>query len=206
MASTKHAREISTAEMTRLIYQVNKRLYRLEKSGANKFNSVYENALSVIQRGEQKQNKKRLTVSKNPERLHEQYMRALEITGSGQYEELTISHIKSEIKKGMRTAKNQPRDKSKEEDKRVTAFQSKGIDSVDYAVYNLLKSREFKQLSESLGSDVVLRTIAPAVNAGLGTSQLREMIRKYLKASSDSDMYYVDELQSIVNEYAERYT
>ena len=205
MASTKHAREISTAEMTRLIYQVNKRLYRLEKSGANKFNTTYENALSIIQRGEQKQNKKRLTVSKNPQRLQEQYMRALEITGSGQYEELTTSHIKSEIKKGYRTSKNTPRDKDSEEQKRVTAFRGKGIDNVDYAVYNLLKSREFRQLSESLGSDVVLRTLAPAVNVGLGTSQLREMIRKYLKASSDNDMYYVDELQSIVDEYAERY-
>lgn len=205
MANERRAREISTAEMTRLIYQVNKRLYRLEKSGANRFNTTYENALSIIQRGEQKQNKKRLTVSKNPERLREQYMRALEITGSGQYEELTTSHIKSEIKKGLRTAKNEPRDKKKEEEKRVTAFQSKGIDNVDYAVYNLLKSREFRQLSESLGSDIVLRTIAPAVNVGLGTSQLREMIRKYLKSSSDNDMYYVDELQSIVDEYAERY-
>lgn len=202
MASTKHAREISTAEMTRLIYQVNKRLYRLEKSGAHQFNVTYENALAIIQRGENKSDKKRLTVSKNAERLHEQYMRALEITGSGQYEELSTAHIKSEIKKQREAS----RDKDVEEQKRRATFQQKGIDAVDYAVYNLIKSREFKTLSEALGSDIVLRTLAPAINAGLGTSQLKELIRRYLKASQNDDQYYVDKLQSIVDDYAERYT
>lgn len=206
MPKEKRAREISTAEMTRLIYQVNKRLYRLEKSGANQFNTTYENALAIIQRGESKQDKKRLTVSKNPERLREQYLRALEITGSGQYEELTTAHIKSEIKK--QRARDAETQADKREQKRKATYKQKGIDDVDYAVYNLVKSREFRQLSgaESLTSDIVLRTLAPAINAGLGTSQLREIIRRYLKESQNDDQYYVDKLQKIVNEYAERYS
>lgn len=205
MAREKRVKEISTAEMTRLIYQVNKRLYRLEKSGANKFNTTYENALAIIQRNENKADKKRLTVSKNPERLHEQYLRALEIIGGGNYEELTTAHIKAEIRK--QKLKELEEQTALNEQKRVKTFSSKyDIDNVDYAVYNLVKSREFKQLTESLGSPIVMKTLAPAVNAGLGTSQLKELIRRYLKESQDDDMYYQDKLEKIVNEYAERYT
>ncbi|MBR4806693.1 MAG: hypothetical protein IKZ64_02620 [Alphaproteobacteria bacterium] len=206
MAREKRAREISTAEMTRLIYQVNKRLYRLEKSGGNQFNTTYENALAIIQRGEKKSDKKRLTISKNPERLHEQYLRALEISGGGNYEELTTAHIKSEIKR-QREREQKLREENAEI-KRRSKFQQKGIDNVDYAVYNLIKSREFRMLSgaESLTSDIILRTLAPAINAGLGTSQLKQLIRRFLKESEGDDQYYMDNLETIVNEYAERYT
>lgn len=205
MAREKRAREISTAEMTRLIYQVNKRLYRLEKSGANKFNTTYENALAIIQRGEKKSDKKRLTVSKNPERLHEQYLRALEIAGGGNYEELTTAHIKTEIKK--QKLKELEEQTALNEQKRIKTFSNRyDIDNVDYAVYNLIKSREFKQLTESLGSPIVMKALAPAINAGLGTSQLKQLIRRYLKESENDDQYYLDNLETIVNEYAERYT
>ena len=203
------AHELSAQEMKRLIYQVNKRMYRLEKAGAHEFNTTYENALAVIQRGEKKMGKSRLTVPKNENRLREQYMKALEITGSGSYEELSKAHIKAEITKQKRREELETR-KSKNdviESNRKSSFKnSYDITDVDYATYNLLKSKDFKQLADALGSDVALKTIAPAINAGLGTSQLKKMIRDFLKQSENSDAYYQNELQKIVDATAEKYS
>lgn len=203
------AHETTAMEMKRLIYQVNKRMYRLEKAGAHEFNTTYENALAVIQRGEKKTGKTRLTVPKNESRLREQYMKALEITGSGSYEELSKAHIKSEILKQKRRDELEMRKEKNEttELHRKSSFKnSYNISDVDYATYNLLKSKDFRQLADALGSDVALRTIAPAINAGLGTSQLKKMIRDFLKQSENSDAYYQNELQKIVDATAEKYS
>lgn len=188
--------ELHAQEMKRLIYQVNKRMYRLEKSGANKMNTVYENALAIIRRGETKSDKMRLSIPKNENRLKEQYLKALEITGSGNYEELSTKHIKSEIKKQKKIAA--------EENRKASFRESYDIDAVDYATYNLLKSKDFKNLSQALGSDVALQTIAPAINTGLGTSLLKKMIREYMKTADDA--YYQNILAAIVDTYVERYS
>lgn len=206
----KRVTEIKASEMKRLIYQVNKRMYRLEKSGADKFNTTYENALTIIRRNEKKSDKMRLSVPKNEKALKAQYMKALEIVGGGQYEELTKSHIDKQIRKQRKVEMEKQKQELEEKgelDKRETTFKENyGIDKVDYATYNLLKSREFKQLADALGSDIALKTMVNAINAGLGTSQLREIIRKFLRASSDADGFYQDELQKIVDEYAERFS
>lgn len=202
----KRVTEIKASEMKRLIYQVNKRMYRLEKSGANKFNTTYENALAIIQRGENKQDKKRLSIPKNENALKAQYIKALEIAGSGQYEELTKTHIEKQIKK-QRQAEVEENERSGKLDRRQTTFKENyNIDKVDYATYNLLKSREFKQLADALGSDIALKTMTNAINTGLGTSQLKKIIREFMKKSESADGYYQDSLQEIVDEYAERYS
>lgn len=202
----KRVTEIKASEMKRLIYQVNKRMYRLEKSGANKFNTTYENALAVIQRGENKQDKKRLSIPKNENALKAQYMKALEIVGGGQYENLTKSHIEKQIKK-QRQAEIEENERIGKLDKRQTTFKENyNIDKVDYATYNLLKSREFKQLADALGSDIALKTMTNAINTGLGTSQLKKIIREFMKESESADGYYQDSLQEIVDKYAERYS
>lgn len=202
----KRVTEIKASEMKRLIYQVNKRMYRLEKSGANEFNTTYENALAIIRRNEMKKDKMRLSVPKNEKALKTQYMKALEIVGGGQYEELTKSHIDKQIKK-QRKAEIEERERDGKLDKRQTTFKENyGIDRVDYATYNLLKSREFKQLADALGSDIALKTMVNAINAGLGTSQLKKIIREFLKESESADGYYQDRLQEIVDKYAERYS
>lgn len=203
------AHEITTSEMKRLIYQVNKRMYRLEKAGAHEYNTTYENALAVISRGEKKQGKTRLTVSKNPDRLREQYMKALEITGSGTYEELSKSHIQSEIKKQKRRQAletDNEKISGSEKNRKGTFKESFGITNVDYATYNLLKSKDFKKLADALGSDVVLETIAPAINAGLGTSQLTKMIRDYMNKSQSDDQYYQNKLEALAKETAVKYS
>lgn len=206
----KRVTEIKAQEMKRLIYQVNKRMYRLEKSGANKFNTTYENALAIIQRGESKEDKKRLSIPKNENALKRQYMKALEIVGGGSYEELTTSHIKEQVKKQKREEREREereREERGELDKREQTFHDDyGIDKIDYATYNLLKSRQFKQLADALGSDVALKTMANAINAGLGTSQLKRVIHDFMKVSESSDGYYQDKLQEIVDSYAERYS
>ena len=206
----KRATEIKASEMKRLIYQVNKRMYRLEKSGANKFNTTYENALAIIQRGESKDDKKRLSIPKNENALKQQYMKALEIVGGGSYEELTTSHIKEQIQKKKKEEKERiekEREEKGELDKREQTFNDVyGIDKIDYATYNLLKSREFQQLAQALGSDIALKTMAKAINTGLGTTQLKKVVRDFLKSSESSDGYYQDKLQEIVDAYAERFS
>lgn len=206
----KRVTEIKAQEMKRLIYQVNKRMYRLEKSGADKFNTTYENALAIIQRGESKEDKKRLSIPKNENALKRQYMKALEIVGGGSYEELTTSHIKKQVEKQKREEREREereREERGELDKREQTFHDDyGIDKIDYATYNLLKSRKFKQLADALGSDVALKTMAKAINAGLGTSQLKQVIHDFMKVSESSDGYYQDKLQEIVDKYAERYS
>lgn len=206
MAKTKRANEPTVKEMQRLIYQVNKRMYRLEKSGANKNNTVYENALAIIGRGENKQGKKRLTVSKSETALKQQYMKALEIIGSGNYEELSTAHIKTETAK----LKKQLREERKpdEEEKRQQTFSDfYGIEDVDYATYNLLKSREFQMLggTDSLKSDILLKTIAPAINVGLSDRQLRKMLREFMKDAEHGDGYYRDILEKKVRQYVMKY-
>ena len=199
------AHETTAQEMKRLIYQVNKRMYRLEKAGAHEFNTTYENALAVIQRGEKKLGKSRLSTPKNETRLREQYMKALEITGSGSYEELSKAHIKSEITKQKRREELENAD-TRETSRKSTFKNSYDITNVDYATYNLLKSKDFRQLADALGSETALKTIAPAINAGLGTSQLKKMIRDFLKESESADGYYQDKLQKIANETAVKYS
>lgn len=206
MAKTQRANEPTVKEMQRLIYQVNKRMYRLEKSGASKNNTVYENALAIIGRGENKQGKKRLTVSKSEISLKQQYMKALEITGSGNYEELSTAHIKAETAKLKKQLQEER--KPDEEEKRQRTFSDMyGIEEVDYATYNLLKSREFQMLggTDSLKSDILLKTIAPAINVGLSDRQLRKMLREFMKDAEHGDGYYRDILEKKVRDYVMKY-
>ncbi len=204
------AKEITASEKLRVIYQVNKRLYRLQKSGIAATSSAYENALAVIQRGEKKQNKQRLTAAKDPKRLNEQYLKALEIIGSGEYEDLS----KAEIKKKIERQRREERQRADREGglwndsdiKRRSTFDSMyGITDIDYAMYNFFKSSEWKRLREALGSDTAIRTIAPAVNAGLGTSQLKKMTNEYLSASENGDKYYQDKFAAVVEKWEQKY-
>ncbi len=202
--------DISASEKLRVIYQVNKRLYRLKKSGIAETSSAYENALAIIQRGEKKQNKQRLTAAKDPKRLNEQYLKALEIIGSGEYEDLSKAEIKKKIER-QRREERQRRDREGDlwgdsDIKRRSTFDERyGITDIDYAMYNFFKSTEWKRLKESLGSDTAIRTIAPAVNAGLGTSQLKKMTNEFLSASENDDQYYQDKFADVVEKWEQKY-
>lgn len=204
------AKEITASEKLRVIYQVNKRLYRLQKSGIASTSSAYENALAVIQRGEKKENKQRLTVTKNPQRLQEQYLKALEIMGSGEYEDLSKVEIKRKIQEQKREERRR-RDREGElwgdsDIKRRDTFDERyGITDIDYATYNYFKSTEWKRLKESLGSDTAIRTIAPAINAGLGTSQLKKMTNEYLSQAQNDDGYYQDKFAAVVEKWENKY-
>lgn len=213
------AKEITASEKLRVIYQVNKRLYRLQKSGIAKTSSAYENALAVIQRGEKKQNKQRLTAAKDPKRLNEQYLKALEIIGSGEYEDLSKAEIKKKIilqqkeerRKRIESMTDEERRKEYElwgdsgVKRRDTFDERYGITDIDYAMYNFFKSTEWKRLKESLGSDTAIRTIAPAVNAGLGTSQLKKMTNEFLSGSENDDQYYQDKFADVVEKWENKY-
>ena len=200
MARETRANEPTVKEMQRLIYQVNKRLYRLEKSGIHETSSAYANALEIIRRGERKRDKMRLTVSKNEESLHRQYLKALEIGNAENYEDLSKAYLTKEIKRlqAIQAGEN-----------REDTFKSRyGIDNVDYAVYNLFKTRQFKQLSGSAGSmfsKIVLNSIADAINAGLGTSQLQKMLKDFIKESQDDKGYDFKKLKDYAHEYALKY-
>lgn len=202
--------DISASEKLRVIYQVNKRLYRLQKSGIAKTSSAYENALAVIQRGEKKQNKQRLTAAKDPKRLNEQYLKALEIIGSGEYEDLSKAEIKKKIER-QRREERQRRDREGDlwgdsDIKRRSTFDERyGITDIDYAMYNFFKSSEWKRLKEALGSDTAIRTIVPAVNAGLGTSQLKKMTNEFLSGSENDDQYYQDKFADVVEKWEQKY-
>lgn len=202
--------DISASEKLRVIYQVNKRLYRLQKSGIAETSSAYENALAVIQRGEKKQNKQRLTAAKDPKRLNEQYLKALEIIGSGEYEDLSKAEIKKKIER-QRREERQRRDREGDlwgdsDIKRRSTFDERyGITDIDYAMYNFFKSSEWKRLKEALGSDTAIRTIAPAVNAGLGTSQLKKMTNEFLSGSENDDQYYQDKFADVVEKWEQKY-
>ena len=204
------AKEITASEKLRIIYQVNKRLYRLQKSGIAATSSAYENALAVIQRGEKKQNKQRLTAAKDPKRLNEQYLKALEIIGSGEYEDLSKAEIKKKIER-QRREERQRRDREGDlwgdsDIKRRDTFDSMyGITDIDYAMYNFFKSSEWKRLKEALGSDTAIRTIAPAANVGLSTSQLKKMTNEYLSASENGDKYYQDKFAAVVEKWEQKY-
>lgn len=204
------AKEITASEKLRVIYQVNKRLYRLQKSGIASTSSAYENALAVIQRGEKKENKQRLTVTKNPERLQTQYMKALEIMGSGEYEDLSKAEIKRKIQEQKREERRR-RDREGElwsdsDIKRRDTFDERyGITDIDYATYNFFKSAEWKRLKEALGSDTAIRTIAPAINAGLGTSQLKKLTNEYLTSAQNDDGYYQDKFAAVVEKWENKY-
>lgn len=204
------AKEITASEKLRVIYQVNKRLYRLQKSGIASTSSAYENALAVIQRGEKKENKQRLTVTKNPQRLQEQYLKALEIMGSGEYEDLSKVEIKRKIQEQKREERRR-RDREGElwgdsDIKRRDTFDERyGITDIDYATYNYFKSTEWKRLKESLGSDTAIRTIAPAINAGLRTSQLKKMTNEYLSQAQNDDGYYQDKFAAVVEKWENKY-
>ncbi len=202
--------DISASEKLRVIYQVNKRLYRLQKSGIASTSSAYENALAIIQRGEKKQNKQRLTAAKDPKRLNEQYLKALEIIGSGEYEDLSKAEIKKKIER-QRREERQRRDREGDlwgdsDIKRRSTFDERyGITDIDYAMYNFFKSSEWKRLKEALGSDTAIRTIAPAANAGLGTSQLKKMTNEYLSASENDDKYYQNKFADVVEKWEQKY-
>lgn len=205
------AKEITASEKLRVIYQVNKRLYRLQKSGIASTSSAYENALAVIQRGEKKENKQRLTVTRNPERLQTQYMKALEIMGSGEYEDLSKAEIKHKIQEQKREERRRL-DREGElwgdsDIKRRDTFDERyGITDIDYATYNFFKSTEWKRLKEALGSDTAIRTIAPAINAGLGTSQLKKMTNEYLTAAQNDDGYYQNKFAAVVEKWENKYS
>ena len=191
--------EPTVKEMQRLIYQVNKRLYRLEKSGIHETSSAYSNALEVIRRGESKQNKMRLTVSKNESNLRRQYLKALEISNADEYDTLSKQYLNKEIRRlqAIQAGEN-----------RTETFKSRyDITDVDYAVYNLFRTRQFKQLSgtNSMYSKIVLSSIADAVNVGLGTSQLQQMLKDFLKESQDDKGYDFLKLQKYAHEYALKY-
>lgn len=192
--------EPTVKEMQRLIYQVNKRLYRLEKSGISETSSAYNNALEIIRRGERKENKMRLTVSKNETSLKRQYLKALEIANAPDYDMLSKQYMKKEIERIRAIEQG---------DNREQTFKKRfKIDNVDYAVYNLFKTRQFKQLSGSAGShqsDLVLSAIADAVNAGLGTSQIQKMLREFIKESQSDSSYDFKKLSNIAHEYALKY-
>lgn len=204
------AKEITASEKLRVIYQVNKRLYRLQKSGIAATSSAYENALAVIQRGEKKQNKQRLTAAKDPKRLNEQYLKALEIIGSGEYEDLSKAEIKKKIER-QRREERQRRDRDGDlwgdsDIKRRSTFDERyGITDIDYAMYNFFKSTEWKRLVESLGSDTAIRTIAPAANVGLSTSQLKKMTNEFLSGSENDDQYYQDKFADVVEKWENKY-
>ena len=199
MARTQRASEPTVKEMQRLIYQVNKRLYRLEKSGIHETSSAYKNALEIIQRGERKQDKKRLTVSKTESGLRRQYLKALEIANAPDYNDLSKAYLTKEIKRLQAIQAGENREE--------TYKNRYGIDDVDYAVYNLFKTRQFKQLSgsSSMYSKVVLSSIADAVNAGLGTSQLQKMLKDFLKESQDDSAYDFKKLKGYAHKYALKY-
>lgn len=191
--------EPTVKEMQRLIYQVNKRLYRLEKSGIHETSSAYNNALEVIRRGEKKENKMRLTVSKNEQNLRRQYLKALEIANADEYDTLSKQYLNKEIRRlqAIQAGEN-----------RTETFKNRyDITNVDYAVYNLFRTRQFKQLSgsDSMHSKVVLASIADAINAGLGTSQLQKMLKDFLKESQDDKGYDFLKLQKYAHEYALKY-
>lgn len=204
----KKIKEVSAQEKTRVIYQVNKRLYRLKKSGIADTSSAYENALAIIQRGEKKADKQRLTVSKDPKRLNEQYMKALEIIGSGEYEDLSKAEIKKKIVKQKKEEMRQNDDLWGDSDKnRRSTFSTRyNITDIDYAMYNFFRSSEWKRIKEALGSDTAIRTIAPAANAGLSTSQLRKMTNEYLTSSQNGDKYYQDKFAAVVEKWESKYT
>lgn len=204
----KKIKEVSAQEKTRVIYQVNKRLYRLKKSGIADTSSAYENALAIIQRGEKKADKQRLTVSKDPKRLNEQYMKALEIIGSGEYEDLSKAEIKKKIVKQKKEEMRQNDDLWGDSDKnRRSTFSTRyNITDIDYAMYNFFRSSEWKRIKEALGSDTAIRTIAPAANAGLSTSQLRKMTNEYLTSSQNYDKYYQDKFAAVVEKWESKYT
>lgn len=204
----KKIKEVSAQEKTRVIYQVNKRLYRLKKSGIADTSSAYENALAIIQRGEKKADKQRLTVSKDPKRLNEQYMKALEIIGSGEYEDLSKAEIKKKIVKQKKEEMRQNDELWGDSDKnRRSTFSTRyNITDIDYAMYNFFRSSEWKRIKEALGSDTAIRTIAPAANAGLSTSQLRKMTNEYLRSSQNGDKYYQDKFAAVVEKWESKYT
>lgn len=212
MARTQRVKEPTAKEMQRLIYQVNKRLYRFEKSGIHETSSAYANALEIIRRGEKKADKMRLTVSKNETSLRRQYLKALEIANADDYGDLSKAELHRQIVEIHRRErlKNLTSDEWDEKDiKRKKTFASKyNIDDVDYNVYNLYKSRKYQQLKESMGSDIVLMAIADAVNVGLGTSQLQNMLNQYIKASTDeNNQLNVDpvKLKNYAHKYALKY-
>ena len=199
MAKTQRAKEPTAKEMQRLIYQVNKRLYRLEKSGIHETSSAYANAMEIIRRGEKKQDKKRLTVSKTESGLRRQYLKALEISNAEDYNDLSKAYLNKEIKRMQAIQAGENREET---------FKNRyGISNVDYAVYNLFKTRQFKQLASqgSYFSKVVLNSIADAVNAGLGTSQLQKMLKDFLKESQDDKAYDMKKLKDYAHEYALKY-
>lgn len=212
MAKTQRAKEPTVKEMQRLIYQVNKRLYRLEQSGIHDTSSAYENALEIIRRGEKKQNKMRLTVSKNETSLRKQYLKALEITNASDYEDLSKAQIKRNIvamheKERIRNLTDDTVSET-EKNRKATFSKKYNIDDVDYAVYNLFKSRKFQQLSDAMGSDIVLNAIADAVNSGMGTSQLQHMLNEFIKASTDENNQLktdAKKLSTIAHAYALKY-
>lgn len=212
MARENKAKEPTVKEMQRLIYQVNKRLYRLEKSGIHETSSAYENALEIIRRGEKKQNKMRLTVSKNETALRRQYLKAQEIANADTYGDLSKAELHRqivEIHRKERVNNLLSDDLSDSERNRKQSFSNKyNIDNVDYAVYNLFKSRKYQTLKESMGSDIVLNAISDAVNVGLGTSQLQSMLNQFIKASTDANnQLNVDgkKLAQYAHEYAKKY-
>lgn len=212
MARETKAKEPTVKEMQRLIYQVNKRLYRLEKSGIHETSSAYENALEIIRRGEKKQNKMRLTVSKNETALRRQYLKAQEIANSEDYGDLSKAELHRqilEIHRKERIKALMDDDISDAEKRRKQTFSNKyHIDDVDYAVYNLVKTRKYQQLKESMGSDVVLNAIADAINSGMGTSQLQTMLNEFVKASTDENNVLKGDpvqLKNIAHKYALKY-
>ena len=212
MARTKRATEPTVKEMQRLIYQVNKRMYRLEKSGIHETSSAYENALEIIRRGEKKTNKMRLTVSKNESALKKQYLKALEISNANDYTDLSKQELKRQIKQlheKERIRSLMSDDLSDADIKRKQTFSNTyHITDVDYAVFNLFKSRKYQQLSDAMGSDIVLNAIADAVNTGLGTSQLQTMLNEYIKASTDENNQLKKDplkLKNKAHEYAVKY-
>lgn len=212
MARTKRATEPTVKEMQRLIYQVNKRMYRLEKSGIHETSRAYENALEIIRRGEKKQNKMRLTVSKNESALKKQYLKALEISNANDYTDLSKQELKRQIKQlheKERIRSLMSDDLSDADVKRKQKFANTyRITDVDYAVFNLFKSRKYQQLSDAMGSDIVLNAIADAVNTGLGTSQLQTVLNEYIKASTDENNQLKNDplkLKNIAHEYAVKY-
>lgn len=199
MAKSQRAKEPTVKEMQRLIYQVNKRLYRLEKSGIHETSSAYKNALEIIQRGERKQDKKRLTVAKNESNLKRQYLKALEITNAENYDDLSKQYLTREIKRIQKIQAGENRNET---------FKNRyGIDDADYAIYNLFKTRQYKELASAGAhySQVVLSAISDAINVNVPKAQIRNMLRDFMRESQDDTSYDFKKLKKYAKQYASKY-
>lgn len=190
---------LTNKEMHKAIVAANKRLQRMRVAGLTE-GQGYKLAMAAVARtrGETYFNMKHITISESKkqsqEELENNYFTAQYVLKE---EETRVGYIRREVKK----AEKEIADGISEQKRKETFMRRFKFLPTD-TVYDILKGKQFQQLSEVFGdSDQIVKAMKEAVSSGVKTSTIKRRITSLIKFWQDKEVYfrYEEVLQDLLS-------